>query len=58
MTTQCLKCKKPSITFIRYSGAHLCKKHFIEFVEQRVKKDIKKQGKTIDDATIGIALSG
>ena len=58
MTIQCLKCKKPSITFIRYSGAHLCKKHFIEFVERRVKKDIKKQGKTIDDATIGVALSG
>ena len=58
MTIQCLKCKKSSITFIRYSGAHLCKKHFIEFVEHRVKKDIKKQGKTIDDATIGVALSG
>ncbi|MBE3121303.1 MAG: TIGR00269 family protein [Thermoplasmata archaeon] len=58
MTIQCLKCSKPSITFIRYSGAHLCKKHFIEFVERRVKKDIKKQGKTTDDATIGIALSG
>ena len=58
MTIQCLKCKKPSITFIRYSGAHLCKKHFIEFVERRVKKDIKKQGKTTDNATIGIALSG
>ena len=58
MTIQCLKCKKPSIILIRYSGAHLCKKHFIEFVERRVKKDIKKQGKTTDDAIIGIALSG
>jgi uncharacterized protein (TIGR00269 family) len=58
MTVQCLKCKKPAITFIRYSGAHLCKRHFIEFVERRVKKDMKKQGKTTDDATIGIALSG
>jgi len=58
MTIPCLKCKKPAITFIRYSGAHLCKKHFIEFVERRVKKDIKKQGKTTDDITLGIALSG
>ncbi len=58
MTIQCMKCKKPSITFIRYSGAHLCKKHFIEFVERRVKKDIKKQGKTVDNTTIAIALSG
>lgn len=58
MTISCLKCKKPSITFIRYSGAHLCRNHFIEFVERRVKKDIKKQGKTLDEATFGIALSG
>jgi uncharacterized protein (TIGR00269 family) len=58
MTIQCLKCKKPAITFIRYSGAHLCTHHFIEFVERRVKKDIKKQGKTNDDTTMGIALSG
>jgi uncharacterized protein (TIGR00269 family) len=58
MTIQCMKCKKPAITFIRYSGAHLCKNHFIEFVERRVKKDLKKQGRTDTDTTIGIALSG
>jgi uncharacterized protein (TIGR00269 family) len=58
MTIQCMKCKKPAITFIRYSGAHLCKKHFIEFVERRVKKDLKKQEPTKADAAIGIALSG
>jgi uncharacterized protein (TIGR00269 family) len=58
MAIQCLKCKKPAITFIRYSGAHLCKNHFIEYVERRVKKDMKKQGKTSGDATIGVALSG
>jgi uncharacterized protein (TIGR00269 family) len=58
MAIQCSKCKKPAITFIRYSGAHLCKNHFIEFVERRVKKDLKKQGRTENNATIGIALSG
>ena len=58
MTIQCLKCKKPAITFIRYSGAHLCTNHFIEYVERRVKKDIKKQGKTDRKTTFGIALSG
>jgi uncharacterized protein (TIGR00269 family) len=58
MTVSCLKCKKPAITFIRYSGAHLCKNHFLEYVERRVKKDIKKQGKTNDETTFGIALSG
>ncbi|MBN1280174.1 MAG: TIGR00269 family protein [Candidatus Thermoplasmatota archaeon] len=58
MTIQCLKCRKPSITFIRYSGAHLCRTHVIEFVERRVKKDVKKQGSVSKDATLGVAISG
>ena len=58
MTITCLKCKKPAITFIRYSGVHLCRNHFIDYVERRVKKDLKKQGKTDDETTIGVALSG
>jgi uncharacterized protein (TIGR00269 family) len=58
MAIPCMKCKKPAMTFIRYSGAHLCKNHFIEYVERRVKKDLKKQGPTAADTTFGIALSG
>ena len=58
MTISCMKCKKPAVTFIRYNGTHLCKNHFIEYVERRVKKDIKKQGRTEGSAKIGIALSG
>ncbi len=58
MAIRCTKCEKHAITFIRYSGMHLCNKHFIEFVEQRVKKDITKQGKTNNDTIFGIALSG
>jgi len=58
MTQSCSKCNKPAVTFIRYSGAHLCSIHFLEFVERRVKKDLKKQGKTSNNCRIGIALSG
>lgn len=58
MTIQCMKCKKPAVTFIRYSGAHLCSTHFIDYVERRVKRDLKKQGKTTEKTTFGIALSG
>lgn len=58
MPIQCMRCKKPAITYIRYSGAHLCRNHFIEFVERRVKKDLKKQGPISNNAIIGIALSG
>ena len=58
MVKTCSKCKKPAITFIRYNGTHLCSDHFISYFEKRVKKDIKKQGKTNPDTKIGIAVSG
>jgi len=58
MAKICFKCKKPAITYIRYNGTHLCKDHFNEYFEKRVKKDIKKQGKTKTGAKIGVAVSG
>jgi len=58
MTISCTKCKKPAVTFIRYNGTHLCENHFIEYFLRRVKKDIKKQGKTEGESKIGIAISG
>ena len=58
MSLICSKCKKPAVTFIRYNGTHLCKDHFIDYFERRVKKDIKKQGRTEDGTKIGVAVSG
>ena len=58
MIKTCSKCKKSAITFIRYNGTHLCKDHFIEYFERRVKKDIKKQGRTEGKSKIGVAISG
>ena len=58
MTKTCSKCKKPAITYIRYNGTHLCNEHFIQYFEKRVKKDIKKQGKTEKNSSIGVAISG
>jgi len=58
MTASCMKCKKPAITFIRYNGTHLCKEHFIQYFEKRVKKEIKKQGRTEGNCKIGVAVSG
>ena len=54
----CSKCSKPSVTYIRYSGAHLCKDHFIKFFEQRVKKELAKQFKLREVGTIAVACSG
>ncbi len=58
MTKTCSKCSKSAVTFIRYNGTHLCRDHFIRYFEKRVKKDIKKQGRTGDNCKIGIAISG
>ncbi|MEA3458453.1 MAG: tRNA 2-thiocytidine biosynthesis TtcA family protein, partial [Candidatus Thermoplasmatota archaeon] len=58
MKKTCSKCNKPAVTFIRYNGTHLCKDHFIQYFERRVKKDIKKQGKTENGSKIGVAISG
>lgn len=54
----CTKCKKPAVTYIRYNGTHLCKDHFLLYFDRRVKKDIKKQGKTVGKNKKAIALSG
>lgn len=39
----CSKCNRNAVTFIRYSGMHLCKSHFNEFFEKRVKKSLRQQ---------------
>jgi uncharacterized protein (TIGR00269 family) len=58
MIKTCSKCNKSGVIFIRYNGTHLCKDHFIQYFEKRVKKDIKKQGKTENNKKIGVAISG
>ena len=58
MAKICSKCKKPAFTYIRYNGTHLCRDHFIQYFEKRVKKDLKKQGKTDSNSQIGVAISG
>ena len=54
----CSKCKNHAVIFIRYNGTHLCKEHFIKYLEKRVKKEINKQGKLENNTKIGIAVSG
>ena len=58
MKTMCSKCNNNAVTYIRYNGTHLCKNHFIQFLERRVKKEINKQGKLEKYKRIGIAVSG
>jgi uncharacterized protein (TIGR00269 family) len=54
----CSKCSKPAVTFIRYSGNHLCEDHFFEFFDKRVRKEMRKQWELKADNKIAVALSG
>jgi uncharacterized protein (TIGR00269 family) len=53
---KCSKCGKEAVTFIRYNGTYLCREHFIEYVERRVRKDVRRQG--IRKGVVAVALSG
>jgi len=56
--TSCHRCPEEAIIDIKYSGASLCKKHFAEYVERRVQKEIRLQGKLSGKAKLAIAVSG
>ncbi len=58
MIKTCKKCSKKAITFIRYNGTHLCRDHFLMYMNRRVKKEIRQQGKTPSNTKIGVAVSG
>jgi len=55
---KCDKCKHNAIIFQKYSGMHLCKKHFIEDVERKIKLTIRKHYTVKRNETIVVGLSG
>ncbi|MGQ9587063.1 MAG: TIGR00269 family protein [Thermoplasmata archaeon] len=56
--TGCDRCKKRSAIFVRYSGAHLCKEHFAQFVERRVRHELRRQIDLEGGERIAVAVSG
>ncbi len=54
----CWKCAAPAVTLIRYSGQHLCADHFREFVEKRVKREVRSQVELRGGERIAVGLSG
>ena len=54
----CDKCGKRSVILIRYSGGHLCGDHFCDFVEKRVKHEIRRQMNLEGGERIAVAVSG
>ncbi|MEK6839176.1 MAG: TIGR00269 family protein [Candidatus Thermoplasmatota archaeon] len=54
----CSKCDSTAATLIRYSGQHLCRDHFIAFLERRVRHELRQQVDLRGGERIAIGLSG
>lgn len=54
----CSYCTRKAVYFQRYSGKHLCKKHFMTFFERKVRSTVKKHKMIESGDRIAIALSG
>ncbi len=55
---KCQRCSKSAVIYQKYSNAHLCKSHFIEDVERKIKRDIRKFKMVGRNEKIAVALSG
>ncbi|MDD1712076.1 MAG: tRNA(Ile)-lysidine synthase [Methanoregulaceae archaeon] len=54
----CDKCGRAAIIYQRYSGKHLCNRHFQEDCEKKAKRVIRKHSWIHPGDRIGIAMSG
>ena len=52
------KCGKPAVIFRKYEGSYLCKAHFLQSVERKVKKNMRVHGLAKPGDRIGVAVSG
>jgi uncharacterized protein (TIGR00269 family) len=55
---KCSRCRRNAVLYQKYSSAHLCSKHFIEDVERKIKRDIRKHRMVERGDIIAVALSG
>ncbi len=56
--SRCDKCNREAVEFIRYNGSHLCSAHFQEYVERRVRKELRSQVDLDRSKHIAVAISG
>jgi uncharacterized protein (TIGR00269 family) len=54
----CDRCAATAVEWVRYSGDHLCRDHFLGFVERRVKREIRSQVDLRGKARVAIGMSG
>jgi uncharacterized protein (TIGR00269 family) len=55
---RCTKCPAEAVTYIRYNGNSLCPMHFTEYVDKRIKKEIRSQLEIGGGKHIAVAISG
>ncbi len=55
---KCSLCSEPAITNIRYAKLRLCKKHFIEYIQNKVFKTIKRYELIKNGWRVLVAVSG
>jgi len=55
---KCSACSKEAVMFAPYSGRHLCRSHFYQFVEKRVKKEMRSQFDLKGCRKIAVGVSG
>jgi len=58
MPKKLCRCGKPAVIFRKYEGSYLCKQHFLQSVERKVKKNIRVHNLVKPGDKIGIAVSG
>ena len=51
-------CEERPIIDLSYAGEHLCRRHFIQFTEERVRRELHRQASGIKGGTLAVAVSG
>jgi len=54
----CDRCSAAAVEWIRYGGEHLCRDHFLGFVERRAKREFRSQVHLRGQERIAIGMSG
>ncbi len=54
----CSRCGAQSVALVRYSGQHLCDRHFCETVEKRFARGARGPSKLRKGAKVAVAISG
>src|SRR5437763_15373421 len=54
---KCDRCSAAAVEWIRYSGEHLCRDHFLGFVERRAKRELRSQAHLRGQERIAIGMS-